>query len=153
MTPPLSMVATPLHTGERPFICQICEKRFTRVTNIRSHEQMHTEVSRFICQICEKRLTRASYLRTHILIHTGERSFECQLCDKSFTQASNLHRHKRHHCTQRCEQTEMKHVRQIKICLVYVCCECDQLFLHRFNTFIRSRMLLIIFVFSYKFVT
>jgi len=151
-----------IHTKERRFICQTCDKRFYWATHLRSHETIYTGEPRFICQSCDKRFRSASNLRSHELIHTGERRFVCQTCDKIFSWVSNLRSHELIHtpkgrfvrqvdntrcnqasypCThnqnynsKRDGQTDPTHVEQVKGQL-HVCCECDQLFYHRLNDF------------------
>jgi len=113
---------------------QICNKTFVDASYLRNHVRIHTSVGRYICQVCDKSFISSSYLHQHELIHKDERTYVCHTCSKRFNQAQCLHQHKRYHCTQRCQQTEMRHVRQIR-CLVYVCCECNQLFYNRFETF------------------
>ncbi|KAF9942566.1 hypothetical protein BGZ67_001179 [Mortierella alpina] len=49
------------------------------------------------CEECQKRFSRPSQLRTHQLTHSGEKPHQCPLCDKSFNVASNLKRHIRTH--------------------------------------------------------
>jgi len=95
-----------IHTGERPLSCEICEEKFTQESSLRRHKLIRTVESPYICQIWDKRLNQASDLRGH----------------------------KGHHSTQRGEQSEMRHVTQIK-CHVYICCECHQLLYYRLNIF------------------
>ena len=50
---------------------------------------------KYLCEICKKRFTRPSTLKTHINSHTGVRPYKCQAqgCDWRFTVLSNLKRH------------------------------------------------------------
>ncbi|KAJ3417224.1 hypothetical protein HDV05_006430 [Chytridiales sp. JEL 0842] len=52
---------------------------------------------RYLCNVCNKRFTRPSTLRTHMNSHTGERPFACPTanCGWRFTVLSNLKRHMR----------------------------------------------------------
>ncbi|KAI8609408.1 hypothetical protein BC830DRAFT_1054687, partial [Chytriomyces sp. MP71] len=52
---------------------------------------------RYMCNVCSKRFTRPSTLRTHMNSHTGERPYPCpsQGCEWKFTVLSNLKRHMR----------------------------------------------------------
>ncbi|TGO28572.1 hypothetical protein BPAE_0026g00620 [Botrytis paeoniae] len=52
---------------------------------------------RYICQTCNKAFSRPSSLRIHSHSHTGEKPFKCphQNCGKAFSVRSNMKRHER----------------------------------------------------------
>ncbi|KAL9100879.1 MAG: hypothetical protein Q9187_009310 [Circinaria calcarea] len=52
---------------------------------------------RYICQTCNKAFSRPSSLRIHSHSHTGEKPFKCQHagCGKAFSVRSNMKRHER----------------------------------------------------------
>ncbi|KAJ3038770.1 hypothetical protein HDV00_000345 [Rhizophlyctis rosea] len=51
---------------------------------------------RYPCNVCPKRFSRPSTLKTHMNSHTGERPFKCEPeCGWSFTVKSNLKRHRK----------------------------------------------------------
>ncbi|KAG9245572.1 hypothetical protein BJ878DRAFT_541149 [Calycina marina] len=52
---------------------------------------------RYVCQTCNKAFSRPSSLRIHSHSHTGEKPFKCphQACGKAFSVRSNMKRHER----------------------------------------------------------
>lgn len=115
------------HTGEKPFICKICNRGFTNTTSLSLHQLTHNGkysnkiqhintfmlqqfnfyvtlhfvlnkgVKNFQCSICGKRMGRSGELTIHMRTHTGEKPFACKLCEKRFTNSSALTAHMPRH--------------------------------------------------------
>ncbi|KAI5778668.1 hypothetical protein EDC01DRAFT_634454 [Geopyxis carbonaria] len=62
-----------------------------------SHASFPQSQDRYICQTCNKAFSRPSSLRIHSHSHTGEKPFKCPHhgCGKAFSVRSNMKRHER----------------------------------------------------------
>lgn len=58
------------------------------------HKKVHTEQKPYKCEICNKYFKRIQYLKDHIKIHSGERPLEmphkCDYCDKCYIKPNIL---------------------------------------------------------------
>lgn len=43
------------HTGEKPYQCKICQKRFTQKSSLNTHQKGHSGEKPYACDFCGKR--------------------------------------------------------------------------------------------------
>lgn len=93
------------------FQCHLCDKRFTRAYNLRSHLRTHTDERPFVCVVCGKAFARQHDRKRHQNLHSGEKKYECLGvlesgdtwgCKKKFARADALGRHFRSDAGKEC---------------------------------------------------
>lgn len=95
-----------IHTGKKPFACNLCELRFNRRDNLQHHlNRLHPngvaklekqrEVQTWLCAVCGKTFSCRSRLKTHEVIHSGVKPHRCDLCPKAYMRVNDLEHHKK----------------------------------------------------------
>ena len=86
-----------IHSEEKPFKCNVCQRTFKRIEHLDRHKKIHTCEKSFVCKICQKAFARSDHLKRHEKNCSGEnRSFKwnwmthtqpfmCDICCGRFT--------------------------------------------------------------------
>ncbi|KAK7067726.1 hypothetical protein SK128_024833, partial [Halocaridina rubra] len=79
-----------------------CNKTFPKYYDLRRHNKLHTGEHPFMCEICGSGFTDNNRLIIHVArLHTGKKPFECSVCEKAFCRSSDLIRHMKVHDKER----------------------------------------------------
>ncbi|EAA05114.5 AGAP011181-PA, partial [Anopheles gambiae str. PEST] len=95
------------HTGHCPYRCDQCDKAFKDPHSLVVHMRYHTQSKPFACSECESSFVNSSGLKKHLRTHTGERPYQCGECKKSFKSSHNLRLHKLSHTKERRFQCDL----------------------------------------------
>ena len=81
--------------NERPHACTVhgCPRRFSRSDELTRHLRIHTGDKPFKCEMCGRAFSRSDHLTTHKRTHTGEKPFKCDFCGRSFARSDERKRH------------------------------------------------------------
>ena len=78
-------IHTRIHTGEKPYACTFCDRRFVQQQDWNAHiRRAHTGDLPFQCEICGRKFIKSSLLKDHKKRHYEDKQFQCQYCEKKF---------------------------------------------------------------------
>ncbi|XP_035915250.1 zinc finger protein 813-like [Anopheles stephensi] len=82
-----------LHTGEKPYKCSYCEKRFNHKSTVSTHEKAaHIAANSYKCERCHKTFNQKCQLQYHEKLQE-EHTIACAHCEKVFCYKAS---HKEH---------------------------------------------------------
>lgn len=85
-----------VHTDERAFVCDICNKSYKSYRVLKIHKLRHGPANE-VCNICGKTFRLRSEVKHHMRRHNNDRRVQCESCDKVFYRNSELKNHQRIH--------------------------------------------------------
>lgn len=65
--------------------------------DLERHRMRHTGERPFLCTMCPKTFTRLQYLKEHWNQHTGNKPYRCKQCEETFHDQSSCSKHMRKH--------------------------------------------------------
>lgn len=81
------------HSGDKPFKCSRCGKRFSCENQYQEHHSKHAGEKPHKCDLCPKQFNHKTDLRRHMCLHTGQKPYACDTCGKGFIRKDHMLKH------------------------------------------------------------
>lgn len=85
---------------KRNFVCRFCGVKMSSAGSLMRHNLLHTGEKPFQCELCKRRFSRKDALKAHLVAHKNDtskqrlsRPYKCKQCSASYTMRYNLIRH------------------------------------------------------------
>ncbi|KAJ8916735.1 hypothetical protein NQ315_013939 [Exocentrus adspersus] len=85
------------HSGDKPYKCTRCGKRFSCETTYEGHLSKHAGDKPHKCELCPKQFNHKTDLRRHMCLHTGHKPYACDTCGKGFIRKDHMMKHHETH--------------------------------------------------------
>ena len=91
-----------IHTGERPYKCQLCTTSYTLLQHLKRHmdhghgphsDKKVKRKHKSKCSVCGKEFDSPHELRYHKKTHNLPKPYKCELCEKKYTKYDDLKQH------------------------------------------------------------